>query len=95
MFTEYTVGLDCSPIKIIKPEPINTYPNILMPITISDSPDPSPLKEQLVEPTYESIYDNGERDDPIRNVNFRGMVRIYEIPVDKISGRTCEQGRLL
>ena len=90
MFTEFTVGREGSPTKLIKEELIKNFPNIITPIIISDSPEPSPVKEPRLIPTIESINDHGERGPP-QEVNFSEQVLKYEFPCDSI--KKCIRGR--
>ena len=91
MFNEYTVGLDGSPTKLIKTEPITSFPSIKDPILISSSPEPSPEKEPRIEPTLVTINDNGEGGDTLREVNFRDQVEQFVFTVDSIS--KCTNGQ--
>ena len=90
MFSEYTVGREGSPTKLVKEELIKHFPNIQTPIIISDSPEPSPVKEPPITPTIESINEHRERG-PCREVNFSEQVLQYEFAVESIT--KCTRGR--
>ena len=83
MMTEFTVGRDGSPTKIIKEELIKNFPSIVTPIVITDSPEPSPEKKPPIIPTIECINDFGERGPP-QEVNFCDQVLKYEFQCDTI-----------
>ena len=83
MMTEFTVGRDGSPAKIIKEELLKNFPSIVTPIVITDSPEPSPEKEPPITPTIECINDFGERGPP-QEVNFCDQVLRYEFQCDTI-----------
>ena len=90
MFSEYTVGREGSPTKLVKEELIKHFPNIQTPIIISNSPEPSPVKEPPITPTIESINEHGECG-PCREVNFSEQVLQYEFAVESITKSTRGQ----
>ena len=89
------MGLDGSPVKLIKEEPIQNWPAISEPLTISSSPerkpekDDGPLRVDLV-----SINDNGDRDEKPRQLNFCDQVTQYTYMVDHIKHRTGDTSPL-
>ena len=88
MCTEYTAGLDCSPVELIKEEPIKHWPSVIEPIHISSSPEPSPEKDSPISVELISINDNGDRDEPALQLNFCGQVKQYTFQVYSITRRT-------